>query len=137
MKLTHELFQNWKKQNQTMNVQLVMDFTILMKQTMQILKYCIWILISQCISLIDVKIWDIAWCKFRTLELHFMSETWFQLYVPWHQIYNIWLLCKVHIGIKTIYFLKFSFLERSFRMVEFKSNLKKNKIKPWVSNGQI
>jgi hypothetical protein len=39
-----------------MKVQLIMDFTILMKQTVANCKAWIWTFISQCVYSIDVKI---------------------------------------------------------------------------------
>jgi hypothetical protein len=78
VKLTHKVYKHKKNHIKIMNVQFVMDFTILAKQNVTNIKSWIDFYLTMCLCNY-VKLWDIKYMKFRTLKVHLMNETLFQL----------------------------------------------------------
>ncbi len=56
-----------------------------------------------------VKLWDIKYLKFRTLNVHSMNETLIVLTFVFHNIKYVAseIFCKIHKGVKNVDFLDF------------------------------
>jgi hypothetical protein len=59
----------------------VMDIFILAIIFFTPIKFTIWTFILQCISILYLKVWDIAWLMFKKIKMLWMNEIWVKFIV--------------------------------------------------------